>query len=509
MKLEEVLQQKFGYASFRPGQQEIIADLLAGHHVVAMLPTGGGKSICYQLPGMLLDGAVLIVSPLLSLMEDQVNQLRLFGEKRVIAFNSFRTIEEKQEALQNIKKYKFIFASPEMLQARSFLQALQQVPLALFVVDEAHCISQWGYDFRPDYQRLQEVIAMLRRPPVLAITATATGQVLRDIVGSLGLGEVQMHLRSVDRPNIALQLDMAGSIEEKKEKLRAYAKRLAGPGIIYCSSRSWAETIAEELRHAGISRAAHYHGGMAQEDRMLIQQQFMKGQLDVISCTSAFGMGINKADVRYVIHFHYPANLEAYLQEIGRAGRDGLDSLAVLLLCPFDHELPAGMIAEELPSEAHISYFLSLLQERLFRQSALPVRDVEQIGRNVAGLSEQHWRFLLYHLERMGVVQQGNLLLGVVTGETGRRLALEAAKRLADKQEKLQRMRWWLQRTDCRREGILQYFDSEAAGEPVYCCDLCGIDVTHYENKREEAGAAPADWVEELRSLLGLAHQDE
>ncbi|MFX3624743.1 MAG: ATP-dependent DNA helicase RecQ [Ectobacillus sp.] len=504
MELEDLLYKIFKYKAFRTGQKEIITDLLNGQHVVAMLPTGAGKSICYQIPGYAMDGTVVIVSPLLSLMEDQVNQLRLIGEKRVIAFNSFRTMEEKQEALRNIAFYKFVFASPEMLQSAAFVRSLKRINISLFVVDEAHCISQWGYDFRPDYQRLHRVIRQLGHPSVLALTATATKEVLQDIVASLRLSGVKLHLHSIDRPNIALQVERLSSLKEKKSRLLAYVKELQGPGIIYCSSRFWSEELAQYLRFEGINGVSHYHGGMEQEDRMLIQQQFINGQLQVISCTSAFGMGINKPNIRYVLHFHYPTNLEAYLQEIGRAGRDGKDSIAILLLTPLDHDLPVSIIREELPSQESISYLLSLLKEKVVLRAALPLEDAEEIARNVVGLSEQHWRFLQYQLEQLGVVRDGLFLVVAVKPYIEEKLCEQVLWRLNKKYEKLHMMRGWLQTEICRREAFLRLFDSAKGAEPKNCCDLCGIDLSDYKQIAPENETYIGDWRTELQLLLGV-----
>ncbi|WP_416826764.1 RecQ family ATP-dependent DNA helicase [Ectobacillus polymachus] len=502
MNIEAVLKEKFKYESFRPGQREIIMDLLDGHNVVAMLPTGGGKSITYQIPAFVREGAVVIVSPLLSLMEDQVDQLRLIGEKRVIAFNSFRTYEEKQKAMQNIQTYKFIFVSPEMLQSRIFVRAMKRTNISLFVVDEAHCISQWGYDFRPDYQRLHNVITELDSPPVLALTATATREMLDDIVNTLQLKDVKLHLFSIDRPNIAFCVERVDSTEEKKRVLLDYVKRLEGPGIIYCSSRYWSEAIALYLRDEGVMGVSHYHGGMDQEDRMLIQQQFIHDQLRIISCTSAFGMGINKPNVRYVIHFQYPSNIESYLQEIGRAGRDQQDSVAIVLLSAADHEVPISMISSELPQTELIEGFVSTLVQE--RTSMISLERTEEVARNIIGFTEQHWRFVYFQLESLGIIE-GEWLdkekLGLAAASS---ISEAAATLLQQKMNKLRAMQRWLSTNECRRLGLLQLFGYRLDHHPDHCCDLCGIDVNYYCKSNNKEEKEQKDWRMHLGQLFYL-----
>ncbi|HEL8258822.1 TPA: ATP-dependent DNA helicase RecQ, partial [Listeria monocytogenes] len=349
MNLEKELKEYLGFDEFRPGQKEVIETALAKRNCFAMLPTGTGKTICYQLAGHLMDGLVLIVSPLLSLMQDQMERMRAHGEKRVAALNSFLKREEKGQVLANIHLYKFIFLSPEMLNNETVKNLLLKQRISLFVIDEAHCISQWGHDFRPDYLMLGKFIQEAEFPVTMVLTATATKKVRADILTQLHLTDCAQIVYSVNRPNISLQVEKFSNQHVKKDRLYALVRKLQTPGIIYFSSKKLAESTALELSEIADLRVAYYHGDMDTEDRIIIQQQFVYGQLDVICATSAFGMGIDKADIRYVIHYHMPADLEAYLQEIGRAGRDGENSVAILLYANGDEFIQMQLADQDIP----------------------------------------------------------------------------------------------------------------------------------------------------------------
>lgn len=350
--LTAVLKEKFGFDSFKPGQAEVLEALTAGKNTLAMLPTGGGKSLIYQMMGNMRDGLVIIVTPLLSLMQDQVARLNYAGESKVVALNSTLPQDARRTILRSLDQYKFLFVSPEMLGQTVVQSALRKVKINLLVVDEAHTIVSWGPDFRPDYLALPQVHKKLGQPQLLLLTATATPKMMNDITVSFGLPESDwfIYRQSVDRPNIYLHTETLANKGQKRERLADLVRQLQGPGIVYFSSRKLATSMADWLAENTDRRVAAYHAGLDTMSRYRIQQQFMLGQIDVIAATSAFGMGIDKDNVRYVIHYHLSNDLANYLQEIGRAGRDGEQSAAILLYVPGDENLQLNMIDGTIPN---------------------------------------------------------------------------------------------------------------------------------------------------------------
>nr|WP_206766344.1 RecQ family ATP-dependent DNA helicase [Weissella confusa] len=355
-----VLKEKFGFDSFKPGQAEVLEALTAGKNTLAMLPTGGGKSLIYQMMGNMRDGLVIIVTPLLSLMQDQVARLNYAGEPKVVALNSTLPQDARRTILRSLDQYKFLFVSPEMLGQTVVQSALRKVKINLLVVDEAHTIVSWGPDFRPDYLALPQVHKKLGQPQLLLLTATATPKMMTDITVPFGLPESDwfIYRQSVDRPNIYLHTETLVNEGQKRERLADLVRQLQGPGIVYFSSRKLATSMADWLAENTGRRVAAYHAGLDTMSRYRIQQQFMLGQIDIIAATSAFGMGIDKDNVRYVIHYHLSNDLANYLQEIGRAGRDGEQSAAILLYVPGDENLQLNMIDGTIPNrEVVMGYY--------------------------------------------------------------------------------------------------------------------------------------------------------
>ncbi|MEK5231463.1 RecQ family ATP-dependent DNA helicase [Lysinibacillus sp. FSL K6-0232] len=477
MELEQLLHKHFGYSSFRPGQKEVIEAILQGNDVIALLPTGMGKSLCYQLPAYALQKPILIVSPLLSLMQDQVEELKRFGEKRVVALNSFLAPTEKRYALHFLEQYRFIFTSPEMLLQQQVQEKLAQIELGLIVVDEAHCISQWGFDFRPDYLRIGEWFAKENRSPILALSATATSKVVQDIRETLSLRTSFEFMYNVDRPNIHLGRVLLEDKAEKAQWLMQHVKETAGPGILYVPSRKRAQQYCEAFLQAGI-RTAAYHAGYGAEDRQFIQQQFIDGELDWIVATNAFGMGINKPNIRQVIHESMPANIANYMQEIGRAGRDGQSALAILLYCEGDEELAKFVVTGDLPTAHHVDRYQELLAQQI-----QPVHMLKN-----GELSETAFRVLNYWVQQESTEQ---------VKVRFNHLALEKYHAVDD-------MYKLIQTKDCMRDYLVGYFGQKLQKKPKNCCENCGIYYDKIKKVRlqEDAKIDMIAWESRLQQLL-------
>jgi ATP-dependent DNA helicase RecQ len=402
-----VLSEKFHFSDFRKWQEEIIESLLRRRDVVVVMPTGSGKSLCYQLPALLLDGVTLVISPLIALMKDQVDGL---VEHQIPAtfINSTLTPSEQGQRLREIQqgRYKLVYIAPERFRNPGFMEGIQSCCVSLFAVDEAHCVSEWGHDFRPDYLRLKGVAERLGHPPVAALTATATPDVRRDIITQLGLRQPITFVAGFDRPNLRFQVKRVEGEKDKIDAIVTLLKKGLRRGIIYAATRKNVEALTLALRSNGY-KAGSYHAGMEVESRKVVQDLFMEGTLPVVVATNAFGMGIDQADLRFVVHYDVPGSLEAYYQEVGRAGRDGKPATCLLLFNYADTFTQEFFIDGSYPPRGMIERTYEVLcdigtDEIEMTQKAL----AERIGR--AKSNEMAVSSCLKILEKAGTIERGS-----------------------------------------------------------------------------------------------------
>jgi ATP-dependent DNA helicase RecQ len=506
---------RFGHDALRPGQAEVIADVFAGRPVIAVMPTGAGKSLCYQLPAIVLGergGVTLVVSPLIALMKDQVDVLRARGVPAA-ALTSAAGADEQREILDGIRagSYTLVYVAPERFRNARFLEALRAsaARIALVAIDEAHCISEWGHDFRPDYRRLGQVITELQPPRLAAFTATATPEVRRDIATQLQIEGARLHVRGFDRPNLHLAVVKVGGAADKADKLADLVRlRDGGVALVYAATRKNAELHAQALKRAGM-RARVYHAGLEGEVREKAQDVFMAGKLDVIVATNAFGMGVDKSDIRLVVHADIPRSPEAYYQEAGRGGRDGKPTRCVLLFNHGDIRLQEFLIDASLPPPELLRGMWKLLHDRPplgaldEGDEALEQRLRDELpGKPTAAAVGSALRIL----ERHGMLARtpdGDRLVAArpAPGQFPP-LDVESLQRRAElERAKLRSMIDYAYNPRCRRQHVLDYFgDEEWTSRDRRCgaCDNCEA-VAHGRT----TGLAPAE-VAAVRAVLML-----
>jgi len=400
--LQEALHHYFPHHAFRPGQAEVIAAALRRESILTVMPTGAGKSLCYQLAALLLPGTTLVISPLIALMKDQVDGLppTVAGQATTLNYMLDSAEIDARLARAAAGGYKLLYAAPERLRQQPFLHALKRAGVSLLVVDEAHCVSLWGHDFRPDYLFIAKAWEELGRPPILAATATATPRVRDDIRAALG--QVRLAVTDVDRPNLHLEARRFSGDKEKAQALIALCREIEGNGIVYANARAKCEELAALLRHNGV-KAIHYHAGM--DDRAAAQDQFMSGRARVVVATVAFGMGIDKADVRFIIHYHPPKTLENYYQEAGRAGRDGLPARCILFHAGSDKANLTRWSREGALSVEFLRQVYAALQKMLGKEQLglVALGDLER----ELDADETPLRVAVHFIETAGLVWRG------------------------------------------------------------------------------------------------------
>ncbi len=442
--LETCLHDRFGLDQFRTGQREVIETVMARSDCLCVMPTGGGKSLCYQLPSLLLDGVTLVVSPLIALMKDQVDGLSERGIRATLINSTVDTATQNQRiAAMERGEFDLVYVAPERFRSGRFNEAIAKTRVSLLAIDEAHCISEWGHDFRPDYTRLGRARKRLGSPPTIALTATATDHVRRDICEQLELHDPRIFITGFDRPNLRYEVRHASSDMAKQDVLTEVFKKTPGAGIVYCSSRKRCEEVATFLRSDLKRKALVYHAGMQIEDRRKAQEAFMNGRDLIVVATNAFGMGVDKPDIRSVVHYNMPGTVEAYYQEAGRAGRDGNESLCMLLFAPGDRFIQEFFIESEYPNRevvAAIYDFLAhqpedpieMTQEQIKERLGLEISDMG-VGASLKLLEGSGVLERLRPRENMGIIRIDSdvSLVGLLPpNATVQRKVLSALERL-------------------------------------------------------------------------------
>lgn len=482
--IRKVLNQYFGFSDFREPQQEVVDSILEGNDTLVIMPTGGGKSLCYQLPALVMEGTTLVISPLIALMKDQVDALRAKGIAAAM-INSSQSWEEQKVILEQMRRdqLKLVYVSPERFRANSFVRSLEGVRIAMLAIDEAHCISQWGHDFRPDYIRIGKILNQLGRPRCSAFTATATPDVREDIERQLQFVNPSVFVSGFARDNLSFNITEVNSRAQKFKRILALIKTHQ-TGIIYCATRKSVETVSEELSSRGIPHCA-YHAGLSAQGRKAAQDQFMQKYVPIAVATSAFGMGIDRADIRFVCHYEMPGSVEAFYQEAGRAGRDRKPASCEMLFMYADKRVQDFFTDGANPDARSIREVYALLRSLADAQGEVALA-LDEITDQLPGKNNpMATQTAISHLAKGGYIERFDIPGKLLRGTRLLRPDLNAAqlelpeadlleKKLRD-ENKLKAVIQMAYAKECRQSWILRYF-GELSARDCNRCDNCTCD---------------------------------